>query len=47
MLTKVLVIVGASVATVVAFFVMGYFLDKDAAKKEKDAAEKAARHGET
>jgi NADH:ubiquinone oxidoreductase subunit 3 (subunit A) len=39
MLTKMLIIVGVSVATVVAMFVVGHFLDKDADKKEKDAAE--------
>ena len=38
MLTKTLVIVGVSVATVVVMFVMGHVLDKDAAKKERDAA---------
>ncbi len=38
MLTKMLIIIGVSVATVVAMFVMGHFLDKDAAKKEKEAA---------
>ena len=38
MLTKMLIIVGVSVASVVAMFVMGHFLDKDAAKKERDAA---------
>ena len=37
MLTKMLIIVGVSVATVVAMFVMGHFLAKAAAKKEKDA----------
>ena len=39
MLTKMLIIVGVSVATVVAMFVMGHFLAKAADKKEKDAAE--------
>ena len=38
MLTKMLIIVGVSVASVVAMFVVGHFLDKDAAKKERDAA---------
>ena len=37
MLTKMLIIIAVSVATVVAMFVMGHFLDKDADKKEKDA----------
>ena len=36
MLTKMLIIIAVSVATVVAMFVMGHFLDKDADKKEKD-----------
>jgi len=36
MLTKMLIIVGVSVATVVAMFVMGHLLDKDASKKKKD-----------
>ena len=35
MQTKILIIVGVSVASVVALFVMGFFLDKDASKKEK------------
>jgi len=35
MQTKILIIVGVSVASVLALFVMGFFLDKDAAKKEK------------
>ena len=38
MLTKMLIITGVSVASVVAMFVMGHFLDKNAAKKERDAA---------
>ena len=37
MQTKILIIVGVSVASVLALFVMGFFLDKDAAKKEKAA----------
>ena len=40
MLTKVLIIVGVSIAIVVAFFLTGYLLDKDTAKKERDAASK-------
>ena len=39
MQTKILIIVGVSVASVLALFVMGFFLDQDAAKKEKAAAE--------
>ena len=39
MQTKILVIIGLSVASVLALFVMGFFLDKNAAKKEKAAAE--------
>ena len=35
MQTKILIIVGVSVASVLALFVMGFFLDKDASKKEK------------
>ena len=35
MQTKILIIVGVSVDSVVALFVMGFFLDKDASKKEK------------
>jgi len=38
MQTKILIIVGVSVASVLALFVMGFFLDKDAARKEKAAA---------
>ena len=38
MLTKMLIITGVSVESVVAMFVMGHFLDKNAAKKERDAA---------
>lgn len=38
MQTKILIIIGVSVASVLALFVMGFFLDKDAAKKEKSAA---------
>ena len=37
MLTKMLIIVGVSVATVVAMFVMGHFLAKASDKKEKEA----------
>jgi flagellar basal body-associated protein FliL len=40
MQTKILIIVGVSVASVLALFVMGFFLDKDAAKKEKSAEKK-------
>ena len=39
MLTKMLIIVGVSVATVVAMLVMGHFLAKAADKKEKNATE--------
>ena len=42
MLTKMLIIVGVSVASVVAMFVMGHFLAKAADKKEKDAATEEA-----
>ena len=38
MQTKILIIVGVSVASVLALFVLGFFLDKDATKKEKTAA---------
>ena len=38
MQTKILIIVGVSVASVLALFVMGFFLDKDTSKKEKAAA---------
>ena len=38
MQTKILIIVGVSVASVLALFIMGFFLDKDADKKEKAAA---------
>ena len=38
MLTKVLVIVGISIGSVVALFVMGYFLDKKPRDNEQDAA---------
>ena len=38
MLTKVLVIVGISVGSVVALFVMGYFLDKKPRNDEQDTA---------
>ena len=37
MQTKILIIVGISVASVVALFIMGFFLDKDASKKDKSA----------
>ena len=39
MQTKILIIVGVSVASVLALFIMGFLLDKNAAKKEKAAAE--------
>ena len=35
MQTKILIIVGVSVASVVALFVMGFFLDNVSSKKEK------------
>ena len=38
MQTKILIIVGGSVASVLALFIMGFFLDKNTAKKEKAAA---------
>ena len=38
MQTKILIIVGVSVASVLALFIMGFLLDKNADKKEKDAA---------
>ena len=38
MLTKVLVIVGISVGSVVALFVMGYFLDKKPRNDEQATA---------
>ncbi len=38
MLTKVLVIVGISVGSVVALFVMGHFLDKKPRDNEQGAA---------
>ena len=38
MLTKVLIIVGISIGSVVALFVMGYFLDK----KPRDSAQDTA-----
>ena len=38
MQTKILIIVGVSVASVLALFIMGFFLDKNADKKEKAAA---------
>ena len=40
MQTKILIIVGVSVASVLALFVMGFFLDKDTAKKEKSDEKK-------
>ncbi len=40
MQTKILIIVGVSVASVLALFVMGFFLDRNATKKEKAAAAK-------
>ena len=40
MQTKILIIVGVSVASVLALFVMGFFLDKDAAQKEKSDEKK-------
>ena len=38
MLTKVLIIVGISIGSVVALFVMGYFLDKKPRGNEQGAA---------
>ena len=43
MQTKILIIVGVAVASVVALFVMGFFLDKDASKKKADD-NKRSRH---
>ena len=40
MQTKILIIVGVSVASVLALFVMGFFLDRNATKKEKASAAK-------
>ena len=37
MQTKILIIVGVSAASVLALFVMGFFLDRNATKKEKAA----------
>ena len=39
MTTKILIIVGVSVASVLALFIMGFLLDKNAAKKEKSAVD--------
>ena len=39
MQTKILIIVGVSVASVLALFIMGLLLDKNAAKKENAAAD--------
>ena len=38
MATKIMIIVGVSVASVVALFVMGYFLDKKPRDNEHDTA---------
>jgi hypothetical protein len=38
MTTKIIIIVGVSVASVVALFVMGYFLDKKPRDNEHDTA---------
>jgi len=38
MATKIMIIVGVSVASVVALFVLGYFLDKKPRNKEQGAA---------
>ncbi len=43
MQTKILIIVGVSVASVLALFVMGFFLDKDASIKKADD-NKGSRH---
>ena len=38
MTTKIIVIIGVSIASVVALFVMGYFLDKNPRDNEQGAA---------
>ena len=38
MTTKIIVIIGVSIASVVALFVMGYFLDKKPRNDEQGAA---------
>ncbi|MBQ6009572.1 MAG: hypothetical protein IJL17_13615 [Kiritimatiellae bacterium] len=38
MTTKIMIIVGVSVASVVALFVLGYFLDKKPRNDEQDTA---------
>ena len=38
MTTKIMIIVGVSVASVLALFVMGYFLDKKPRNDEQDTA---------
>lgn len=38
MTTKIMIIVGVSVASVLALFVMGYFLDKKPRDNEQDTA---------
>ena len=38
MTTKIIIIVGVSVASVLALFVMGYFLDKKPRDNEHDTA---------
>ena len=38
MTTKIMIIVGVSVASVLALFVMGYFLDKKPKNDEQDTA---------
>jgi len=38
MTTKIIIIVGVSVASVLALFVMGYFLDKKPSGNEQDTA---------
>ena len=43
MQTKILIIVGVSVVSVLALFIMGFFLDKSADEKEKAAADRKGR----
>ena len=48
MITKIIVIVGVSVGSVLALFLMGYFLDKKQRKNEQDMAnsDRKAQPGE-
>lgn len=40
LMIKTLITVGVAAAVVAGLFIMGHYLDKDAEKKEKEAAEK-------